>query len=194
MNEITMPMRNTKTGVIENKKISNDNSSIALEALEQFSYSYKKNLIEVEKNPRFKNLVFFYDNPMGQAQRYTFGLVDPKSKRKIMGVAVCVLDKPYPAQGCENDMGLQFDLGYAIKEKYRGRGLSNTFLKYVSEYMFEIITMGKKNREIRFEMKVDVNNLASNATAKKLANIEDPYIDQAEPSDSVNFYYWQKRS
>lgn len=104
------------------------------------------------------------------------------------------MDKPYPAQGCEDNVGLQFELAYAIKENYRGRGLSNTFLKDVSEYMLEIISMGKKNREIRFEMKVDVDNLASNATAKKLANIEDPYTDQVEPSDRVNFYYWQKRT
>lgn len=193
MNKITVQMRNLKTGAIEKSSIPNDNTSIALGALEQFSYSYKKNLIEVEKNPKFKDLVFLIDNP-GGFQRFTFGLVDPKSKRKIMGVAVCVLDKTYPAEGCENNIGLQFDLGYAIKEKYRGRGLSSTLLKYVSECMFEIITMGKKNREIRFEMKVDVNNLASNAAAKKLANIEDPYISQAESSDKVNFYYWQKRS
>lgn len=187
-------MRNTITGKIEDRTISHDNSTMALGALEQFSYAYKNKHIAVEKSRKFKDIVFHYDNPTGQEQRYTFGLVDPKSKRKILGVAVCVLDKPYPAQGCENNIGLQFELGYAIKENYRGRGLSNTFLKGVSEYMLEIISMGKKNREIRFEMKVDVDNLASNATAKKLANIEDPYIDQAEPSDSVNFYYWQKRS
>jgi len=194
MNEITMTMRNTKTGKIENTTISHDNSTIASEALEQFSYSYKKKLIEVEKNPSYKNIVFLYDNPTGKEHRYTFGLVDPKSKRKIMAVAVCVLDKPYIAQGCENDTGLQFDLGYAVKEKYRGKGLSHTLLNHVSQYMFELITSGKKNREIRLEMKVDANNIASNSTAKKLSNIDDPYMDQAEQSDSVNFYYWQKRS
>ena len=194
MNEITMPMRNTKTGEIENTTISHDNSTIALEALNQFSYSYKKNLIEVEKNPSYKNIVFLYDSPMGKEQRYTFGLVDPKSKRKIIAVAVCVMDKPYPAQGCENDMGLQFDLGYAVKEKYRGKGLSHLLLKHVSQYMFEIITMGKMNREIRLEMKVDADNIASNNSAKKLSNIDDPYVGQVEKSDVVNFYYWQKRS
>lgn len=193
MNEITMPMHNTKTGQVENTTISNDNSTIASEALEQFSYSYKKKLIEVEKNPRYKNIVFLYDNPMGQ-NRYTFGLVDPKSKRKIMAVAVCVMDKHYPAKGCENDLGLQFDLGYAVKEKYRGKGLSHTLLNHISQYMFELITLGKKNREIRLEMKVDVNNVASNITAKRLSNIDDPYLEQAEKTESVNFYYWQKRS
>lgn len=194
MNEITVTMRNTKTGQIENKIISHDNSTVALEALNQFSYAYKKSLIKVEKNPRFKNIVFLHDSPEGQEQRYTFGMLDPKSKRKITAVAVCVMDKPYPSQGCENDIGLQFDLGYAVKEKYRGKGLSDKLLKYVSEYMFELVTMGKKNREVRFEMKVDANNIASNIVAKKLANISDPYQGNEDESSEVNFYYWQKRS
>lgn len=90
MNEITVSMRNTTTGKIEDRTISHDNSTMALGALEQFSFAYENNHISIKKSRKFKDIVFHYDNPMGQKHRYTFGLVDPETKQKILGVAVCV--------------------------------------------------------------------------------------------------------
>ncbi len=117
-----------------------------------------------------------------------------KNRKKIIGVAVCALDKPYKSEGCENNIGLQFDLAYALNKNYRGEKLSHDFLKSTCDYLLLLISKGKKNREIRIEMKVDVENIVSNKVAKKLSNMEDPHKYTEKESEFVNFYYWQKRS
>jgi ribosomal protein S18 acetylase RimI-like enzyme len=164
--------RNSASGIEESVDVSHANNElIANMALEQFTIAYERRLIELEPAMFVEGMMMHHDTPKPNTSRLTYVIIEGGEIMATMGM---VPSQPYNGAAC-------FDLSYAVPEKHRRKGFGSKLLKMVLTEMQSGFL--RYMPEFYVELKVEKENAASNALAKKFKT------EDGQGSDRINRYF-----
>ena len=115
------------------------------------------NGLQMVKCPGDSGISVFFDNPEG-VLRLTYAMMEGDT---VVAYSVFLKDKPI------NGVAV-FDVGYAVLEEYRGKGMASHVLKNSIDFLTNTMKSANAFTSYYIEAIIGVNNTASNKLAHKV--------------------------
>ena len=150
-----------------------------INALKELQKALDNNLVQLTPCDIHNDISVIVDQPTG-VPRFTYALVE---SRKVTAISLFVLTEPIEGLPC-------FNVGYAVLDNKRGKGIGTDILKKGIEEMHQGFARNG-HKEFYIEAVVGVENHPSNSIAKKIISTT-PIQDQDHFSGEEAFQYLRK--
>ena len=150
-----------------------------MEAIKSLQQAVDARIIRWQECELFPELRVTVDEPNGQP-RFTYALIE---NRRVIAVAILALADPVEGVPC-------FQIGYAVIESMRGRGIATNTLKQAIEEMQNGLSRTPA-KEFYIEAVAPAENLASNRIASKVIS-DKPHSCTDYFTREASFQYLRK--